>query len=63
MKELTVTLTKDELRAVEMALRKFRLDFSLRKDAGAKAIKFDNDLISGLNKISDILDEEEGLEW
>ena len=59
MKELTVTLTEDELRAVEMTLRKFRLDHNLRKDAGAKAIKFDNDLISGLNKISDILDEED----
>ena len=62
MKELTVTLTEDELRAVAMALRKFRLNFSLRKDASAKAIKFDNDLISGLNKISDILDEGD-LEW
>lgn len=59
MKELTVTLTEDELRAVEMALRKFKMTFRLRKDADADAIKFDGYLISGLNKISDILDEED----
>lgn len=59
MKELTVTLTEDELRAVEMTLRRFRMTFNLKKDAGAKAIKFDNDLISGMNKISDILDEDD----
>lgn len=62
MKELTVTLTEDELLAVEMALRKFKLDYHLRKGADARAIKFDNDLISGLNKISNILDEE-GFKW
>lgn len=59
MKELTVTLTEDELRAVEMALRKFKLDYRLKKDADADAIRFDGYLISGLNKISDILDEED----
>lgn len=59
MKELTVTLTEDELRAVEMALRKFKMTFRLRKGADADAIKFDDYLISGLNKISDILDEED----
>lgn len=59
MKELTVTLTEDELRAIEMTLRRFKMAFNLKKDADAKAIKFDNDLISGMNKISDILDEED----
>lgn len=53
MREITLTLTEDELNAVGATLRKWRQDYNLKKDASLEARKFDDNLISAIKKIND----------
>ena len=57
MKNVTLTLTEDELYALGSVLIKWRQDYRLKKDASPEAKEFDKNLSSANNKLWDAIGE------